>query len=154
MPEPMTAPECERLLAESVRDVLETMFFTCPADEPPEGSEPAPGPVVEIRFHGNPPGVFHQRLGEQAGRELAAAFLGEGDPAGIAEGDVANVLRELANVICGRALSRIESDSTFDLGAPEILGGERPEAGRCRAHCLVPLDAGPVEVWLALENPR
>lgn len=154
MPEPILGEECQRLLAESAQDVLETMFFACPAEEPPEEPQTADGPLVEIRFRGNPPGVFQQRLGQRAARELAAGFLGAMDPDEVAGADVENVLRELANVICGRALSRIESDSTFDLGPPEICAEPSPPREGCWAHCLVPLDAGPLEVWLSLETPR
>ncbi len=154
MAEPLTKPECERLLAESAEDVLETMFFTCRADAPPEDAGADPGPVVEIRFRGNPPGVFHQRLDRRTANELAASFLGVASPEEVTPAEVDNVLRELANVICGRALSRIESDSTFDLSPPEILAQAPPAPEGCSAHCRVPLESGQLEVWLALEAPR
>ena len=154
MGELLTKPVCERLLAESVEDVLETMFFTCRAEELPEDAGADPGPVVEIRFRGNPPGVFHQRLGRRAAAELAASFLGAASPEEVTQAELENVLRELANVICGRALSRIESDSTFALSSPEILAEAAPVTENCSAHCLIPLETGQIEVWLALEAPR
>ncbi len=154
MAEPLTPAECERLLSESAEDVLETMFFTCRAEEAPGGAEADAGPFVEIRFRGNPPGVFHQRLGRRAAAELAAFFLGAASPEEVSAAEVDNVLRELANVICGRALSRIESDSTFDLSSPEILAGTPAAPAGCAAHCLLPLESGQLEVWLVLETPQ
>lgn len=154
MAEPLTRTECERLLAESAEDVLETMFFTCRAEEAPEDAAADPGPVVEVRFRGKPPGLFRLRLGLRAAAELAASFLGAASPEEVTQTEVDNVLRELANVICGRALSRIESDSTFDLSSPETLPGAPAAPTGCSAYCLVPLDTGQLEVWLALETLR
>jgi hypothetical protein len=67
-----------------------------------------------------PPGCFQLRLDRSAAAAIAADFLGK-DIASLTPRQSTEVTLELANMICGAALSQIESGATFRLGTPEIL---------------------------------
>ena len=126
----MNDREITQALAQSGIEVLETMFFVdaVPADEPP-----AEAFSVEITFDGDPPGHFLLHIAAPAAASIAANFLGE-DPRTLTPPQVADVSCELANMICGAALSRLERAATFRLGPP---------------HCGASLPACPVAVSLA-----
>lgn len=113
------------LSAEVISSSLETMFFTSPlglvdlANLPEGASE---GDVIESRvaFHGTPSGVFHLRISVLGARLIAAAFLGEDDDS-LCRAETEQVVCELANMLCGSMMSRLESDQSFDLSAPELV---------------------------------
>jgi CheY-specific phosphatase CheX len=113
-------------LAESVREVLEKMcFIDLPA--PAAGDEVRMrGIAAELVFDGDPPGSFRLDLDANAARVAAAGFLGE-DPAELPLEQVQEVICELANMICGSVLSRVESSAVFRLTKPEMAA----EAGPC-----------------------
>ena len=107
-------------LDKAMKDVLERMFFldacTCPAAVTLDAAS-----AVEARLHfaGDPSGEFRLRVAVQAAASISADFLGI-DPADLTESRIHEVVCEMANMICGAVLSRIESGATFRLGAPEI----------------------------------
>ena len=110
------------VLATATEEVLETMFFSTVFAEP-EGTAPGlPGDSVtaQVRFSGNPSGVFAVGLALPAAQSVAENFLGL-EPGSITHEQICGVVREMANMICGSALTRIESDTLFELLAPEIL---------------------------------
>jgi len=113
-----------RALRDSVDEVLETMFFIRRLGEPEENlseSELA----VQLTFEGNPSGTLTLRMTATAARSVAADFLGE-EELELSHQQIGDVLRELANMICGSVLSRVESDTTFRLGSPQLV---EPEQG-------------------------
>ena len=119
-------------LAAAVADVLESMFFI---ETSGESHEPpvAEAMAVEIRFDGDPPGRFQMRLTPDAARCFAADFLGE-DAGSVSKNQSADVALELANMICGAVLSRLESSAFFRLDSPRIVlaGGLAEEAEASR----------------------
>ena len=117
MPEP-TLPIA---LRESVVEVLEKMFFISAFEEPPGEPQPSgPDVAVQLTFEGDPPGSLTLYTSRAVGRSIAADFLGE-DLTALPEEQVDEVLCELANMICGAVLSRVESRTLFRLGTPRIL---------------------------------
>src|SRR5436190_24179161 len=99
----MAASAIHAALAAAVSDVLESMFYVEALGETTE----APGDdamVVEVGFDGVPPGRFQMRLAPQAAHAIAADFLGE-DAGSLSERQSDDVALELANMICGAALS-------------------------------------------------
>jgi CheY-specific phosphatase CheX len=116
-------------LCTAVADVLESMFFLealGEAAEPPAGAETV---TAHLTFDGDPPGWFHMRLARPAASAIAADFLGE-DLESLTDRQSAEVTMELANMICGAVLSRIESRASFRLGTPEIGTGDAGGQGR------------------------
>lgn len=123
-------PVTSEVLANSARavmeDVLETMFFStavlvdCRHD---------PNAVAaRIHFSGDPSGIFELALSRNLARQFACAFLAldEGDLPASAESEVTC---ELANMICGAALSRIHPDSSVRLGVPRPTARSAPLDG-------------------------
>lgn len=111
-----TDQDLDLLLAQSVQEVLESMCFTmidAPADEPEQ--YPVPRIDVELEFRGAREGTFWLSFPQHTAEEVAAAFSGADS---IDAQRTAEVLQELANIMCGATLSRIDGDSLFDLGSP------------------------------------
>ena len=133
----MPEPEVFEALRASAEEVLETMFFCCLAgdDAKPEsgGAENrAPAPLLSSRlsFRGAPSGVFEVGVSVPAARGLAANFLGAEEPE-VSGKQVADVVCELANVLCGSVLSRFRTASVFDLSPPDLTPAlDCPEASR------------------------
>jgi len=123
----MESPEVQAALGAAVEDVLETMCFACvigSSDQPP--TEPGLGasPVIaELRFIGSPSGGFRLGVEAQVARLFAAAFLGR-EESELSEVQTGEVVCELANMICGSVLSRLERDITFHITHPELASPE------------------------------
>lgn len=137
-------------LAGAAQTVLETMFFTTVV-EPDEAEESPPaGDLVSarVRFRGRPDGMMLVTLPQSAARAIAATFLGVDEDDGLSEAQVDGVIREMANMICGAALSWLERDATFHLESPELVPSAAlpdPANGLC---CSLPLDCGPLQIRL------
>jgi CheY-specific phosphatase CheX len=118
-------------LSSAVADVLESMFFLEAVGEAAEPPPEAETVTAHLSFEGEPPGYFHMRLARSAASAIAADFLGE-DSESLTPQQSTEVTLELANMICGAVLSRIESSASFRLGTPQIATGD-------------PVGQGPVE---------
>jgi CheY-specific phosphatase CheX len=138
-------------LQESVREVLEKMFFvdllqSCPC-EPLRA-----GITAELSFEGDPPGSFRLALDLAAASTVAADFLGE-DPAELSSEQMADVVCELANMICGSLLSRIESTAAFRLSKPSVISAEsHPQTG-VRSCFRALVGCGNLRAEIFLERP-
>jgi CheY-specific phosphatase CheX len=115
-----TEAELAAAVAAAASSVLDTMFFaeaeTCPPP-PPEQQRGMMG--VSVRFDGGVRGEFVVAIDPHVAVVLASAFLGvdEGD---VSEAEVAEVMCETANMICGAALSRIEAEDHMRLETPAL----------------------------------
>lgn len=111
-----------QLLSESAQTALETMFFASPDSVSMDPQRPA-GELIaaSLTFQGSPPGRFGLVVSDLLARNLAANFIGVDDPAELLPGQVAEVIGELANMMCGAALSDLESNANFNLGAPGAM---------------------------------
>jgi len=107
-------------LARAVGEVLENMFFLDSLGEAGEAPAGADTVTVHLSFEGAPPGCFGMRLARAAANAIAADFLGE-DADSLTPQQSTDVTLELANMICGAVLSRIESSATFRLGPPRVV---------------------------------
>ena len=115
----MTKQNPDQLISDAVDVVLETMFFSAvlgPA-EPDTGGE-----ILEARvaFRGRLSGTLGVCLSETSSRLLAAGFLGEEEES-LMDTQPGQVVCELANMLCGSLLSKMESEESFDLASPELL---------------------------------
>ena len=93
-------------------------------------------------FQGAPPGRFGLLVSETVATNLAVNFVGCDDRPQLPPGQVAGVMGELANMLCGMVLSELESYNNFDLGAPEpvLVGADEPGPD-------LPLDRHPSAAW-------
>jgi CheY-specific phosphatase CheX len=109
--------ELEELLSGAVNSVLETMFFTAVGRE--QEPEESPAIAAHLSFRGNPSGDMVISLSMAAASPIAAGFLGV-DEADLTEAQAGEVLCEMANMLCGWVISKIETKTSFDL-APQRL---------------------------------
>jgi CheY-specific phosphatase CheX len=147
---PVNNHQVNDALSGAVANTLETMFF-CEI-EPPEGG---PGPEslqARVDFEGTHAGSLWLRIDLSAARTMAADFLAA-EQSDIEDGQAREVICELANMICGSALSRIEHNGRFRLSPPQVLDSApaagAPEGSR---HCGRIYD-GAIETVLTLDDP-
>lgn len=141
-----------QLLSESVGEVLESMFFTGVFDEDASNDDGEMSLIAaRLAFRGTPSGEFGIRTNPETVQKLSASFLGE-DEGAIGAGQSGEVLCELANMLCGSFLSRLERNGRFDLSKPEIqpAGAEVPQD--CAIRRKFQAEEGSLQVWLALEQ--
>lgn len=136
----------------ALTEILEKMFFIDTTDVEADGCRMAPDEdcvTAGLTFEGDPPGRLWIRLSNEAARALAADFLGE-EPSGLPAQKMEAVVCELANMICGSVLSRVESMTDFRLAAPRIVpDGSAPLA---MVSQTVPLTGGWLTVGLTMES--
>jgi len=138
-------------LSESLDDVLEKMFFVRSLAEPQDqGGEPAV--TAHLSFEGDPPGWLTLRVATAAARSVAADFLGE-EESELSEQQIGEVVCELANMICGSVLSRVESNKTFRLGTPQLLASGIAVIPRTATTHAAEIGSGALAVIFNTETP-
>jgi CheY-specific phosphatase CheX len=152
---PETPIQCA--LRESVEEVLEKMFFVEAIEEPSlEAGSPDAEIAVRLTFEGSPSGALTLRVTSAAARRFAADFLGE-DEALLSPAQVGEVSCELANMICGSVLSRVESAATFRLASPQLLSAEecrhRQQFTAHQAVHAVAIDSGTLTATMETRDP-
>src|ERR1017187_5958667 len=139
-------------LSSAVAEVLDCMFFLevlGEIAEPPPRDETV---TVQVSFEGDPPGHFQMRIGRPAANAVAADFLGE-DLESLSARQSADVTLELANMICGAVLSRIESRAVFRLGSPQIVADDTGKRGPAEeTRCTVETGIGALTVAIQMET--
>ena len=148
----MLVNEREQLLSDAATEVLETMFFATLADEPVPNPPEAPWISAGLTFQGRRAGRFGVRTPLETTRKLTASVLGLEEDA-LTEAQTDQVICELANMVCGSALSRLEGEARFDLRHPEINPAEPAgdKEGRVVRNTITTED-GVLEFWLELER--
>jgi len=106
-------------VAEATDEVLSTMFFTM-LDAPPETAANEPCLRVRVNFRGRWTGTLALCASLGASAEMAANFLGLDGPDSPAAPEQEAVAKELANMICGAALSRLDNKEVFELLPPVV----------------------------------
>lgn len=115
------------IVAEALTQVLETMFFTTVLG-PAEGMPPQDLMIARVEFSGQPSGWLSLGITGPAARELAENFLGIDEA--LDEHQSGEVVRELANMVCGTMLSQVESDTHFELSEPRLVAQASPASLR------------------------
>ncbi len=137
------------LMREAAREVLETMFFALPEDAAAPNPCPEDLLTAELKFEGALSGWFSIQVQENCARAIAGNFAGVMDPSELSSETMTGVLCELANMVCGATLSRLDPDAIFKLGAPEIV----PEAsGSEGLNQWLSMDEGLIGLHLRWEN--
>lgn len=143
-------PEASAQAAGGALEVLETMFFELPLGPVREGEPPAGGAAAYVEFEGTLRGRIEVCLDVPAAGRLTASFLGREDERTVTAPESELVLLELANMLCGVALSRIHPQGRFRLGAPRL--GRREASGEPGAWLIAPLESGRVAFRLTFED--
>ena len=128
------------------------MFFIEVLGEVPEAPPQAGNVTVQLNFEGDPPGYFQMRIARPAANVVAADFLGE-DLESLTLRQSTDVTLELANMICGAVLSRIESRADFRLSSPEIVADDavQRKLGE-ETRCTVETGSGALTVAIQMET--
>jgi hypothetical protein len=140
------------LLGQTARDILETMFFVSPED----AAEPNPCPAdlltAELRFEGALSGWFGIHVQETCARSLAGNFAGIMDPGELRPETMVEVLCELANMVCGATLSRMDPDAIFKLSSPRLVLPGRLNEDPDRITQWLSMDEGLIGLQLCWES--
>jgi hypothetical protein len=132
-------------------ETLDAMFFTSCLGAAAAERAGEPELAAQVAVEGRTRGRLTLRMAAPAARSIAANFLGEEEDA-VTERQVGDVLCELANMICGFVLSRVEGAEEFRLGAPRMLepgGFEWPRGAIAHA---VETGAGALEAVLEMDG--
>lgn len=142
------------LMGQAAREILETMFFVTPED----ALEPEPWPAglmtAELKFEGALSGSFSIHVQESCARAIAGNFAGVMDPDELKPDTLVGVLCELANMVCGATLSRLEPDSIFNLSSPHLVLEPCPHEYPGGPGQWLRLEEGLIGLQLRLENSR
>ncbi len=148
----MTEATIHAALSSAVADVLERMFFLEVLGEAAEPAREAETVTVQVSFDGDPPGYFQMRIARPAANAVAADFLGE-DAESLTDRQRMDVTLELANMICGAVLSRIESRAAFRLSSPQIVADDTGKRGSAEeTRCTVETGSGALTVAIQMET--
>jgi len=140
------------MLFDSASEVLETMFFTSIVGDAAREDSGAGSLSASLTFRGNPSGKFGVSLSPGTPRSIAANFLGLEEEA-LSDAQIGEVVCELANMLCGSVLSRLEKHNRFELLQPELQPQEVPSSTECnRVSRVIALEEGTLGLWLDLEQ--
>jgi hypothetical protein len=103
------------ILEAAASEVLETMFFSA-VFGPADPSTLGPGWRAVVMFTGTRVGSVTVCAGDETARALAASFLGADESVPVRQ--IASILGELANMLCGAVLGRIEPEGRFMIAPP------------------------------------
>ena len=144
------------LVHECCSEVLGSMYFTALLELKQLESIPGPpacpaAPVCfSLQFTGDVSGRFGLHLEQVAARALAANFLGK-DETDISPLEIGEVAGELANMLCGSLMSRVEGEHTFALSHPEADRPAPPYRGEPLSF-LLETDLGAIAIWILIER--
>lgn len=140
-------------LEESVSEVLESMFFLS-CEVIPLSTEDAGTTFVdrEVDFTGPHKGHFGIRMALSTAQMLASNFLGQ-EPEELTEVQNGEVVGEVANMICGAILGRMDSKQAFVLSPPHA-GHSAVDSGHgaVQFQSMFALDEGTLTAWFSLEH--
>jgi CheY-specific phosphatase CheX len=138
-------------LLTSATDVLESMYFTSVmglSEVPFTGA----GLTARLEFKGELSGSFVLRMNLETARLLAANFFGEEEESDVTETAIADMVGEMANMICGSVLSRMETESHFKLSHPLVEDAGDLMQGMDRGvHQLLETDSGVLALCLTTQ---
>jgi CheY-specific phosphatase CheX len=148
----MSESNWDHVLATATEEVLETMFFTSTYGAA-QAAEPDAAPRIAARltFEGTPCGAMTLSVTEAAARTLTANFLAAEPDDSVLASQLDAVVCELANMICGAVLSRVESQAHFHLFSPQLLPSESLLPSGPPNQSL-DLGDGTLNLWLTLET--
>lgn len=137
------------LIEEAAKDALEEMFFMVVFDHAAAKPLEPDAVCARVDFAGDACGSLTIALSRGALLEAAANFLGE-EGSSLRNDQIRSVICELANIICGSAVSRWRHDGLFLLAPPALA--ESLEHPGTVAECTLQLEQGYLWFSLALDE--
>jgi hypothetical protein len=158
----MKASEFAELVPDCCGEVLDSMYFTTVMEtsHPKQLAEAGGGEgtavdtaeyAFSLSFKGDVCGRFGLHMGAATGRGLAANFLGE-DEAELSASDVGEVAGELANMLCGAVVSKVEGRSKFVLSHPEAMRLLPNLENEDSLVSRFETDGGTITTWVVVEG--
>ncbi|MBL8174180.1 MAG: chemotaxis protein CheX [Bryobacterales bacterium] len=151
---PHSDPRVVASLSQALRDitaeVLETMFYVFPEESPAEGAGEEAWVTAVFRFEGAPSGVVTVALTAGAARSAAANFLAI-DEEETGDGQVGEVVCEMANMVGGCLLGCIENRTPLQPFPPELVNAEAFAGREAVASHVFYLENGEMRVSLYWE---
>jgi Chemotaxis phosphatase CheX len=118
--EPMAESSAELEILDRVgAEVMETMFFSEAVASHCSHEWMGAAVGARVRFSGTHDGEFLVSVSQEAAQSVAAGFLGL-DTIELAPAQLSQVILELANILCGAAMSHLWPESALALEAPEL----------------------------------
>ena len=148
MPRQILSDDAREVIWNSTQEILETMFFAI-VEEEENDADAGPEIGARVEFQGTWRGWAEARLSRVASDIICRDFLGLDFDEEVGESQREHVLGEMANMICGAALSRLEPGGTFDLHTPAKLPETTGEEAQDGVRIRLPLEVGHLEVRLA-----
>ena len=151
----MQAAPFETMLEDAAREVLETMCFLAIEEGLPNPAcDQAPFLSRKLSFSGPVNGSFGLRSSLPTAALIASNLLGD-DLDQISPGQAGDTLGEVANMICGSLLCRVDAKQAFRLShpvaEPVLLSSD---AGLKRITKTMALENGPLFAWVEIEPSR
>lgn len=148
----MKANDFEPWLEGAVAEVLESMCFLSTMGEASETGALSNWISSRLDFQGVCSGSFGLCAPHATAQMIATNFLGD-DEATLTENQTAEVIGEVANMVCGALLARVESERAFTLTSPEPgIGCTEGMVGADRISHMLALDEGTLQVWLEIRT--
>ena len=149
----MTTLDLTRALSDSLPEILGTMFFSDVMEDCEDGVVAADSLSASLSFHGPLSGDFQLHIDLPAARLLAASFLAEEEDA-LAPAQIEEAICELANMICGGVLTRLQPDALYSLSHPEVMraGNSILSHDGVMTNHTVCLDGGRLNAYLAFRG--
>jgi len=148
------ASECHPWLVESVSDVVESMCYSSAdvIENPPVSAEEL-WVGRRLEFSGPCQGSFGLRVAKAAARLLGSSFLGQ-DIDEVDDVQPGEIVGEIANMICGAVLNRMEPNLAFALSPPyddqDLSRFAPPSSGRMEL--AFELEEGRLFAWLEIRH--
>lgn len=143
----MSQIDFQQIFLNSASEVLETMFFTAVAEEE-AGDDEAQAISAKLAFHGLTSGEFGVRMPLPTARSVARNFLGFDE---VSDSQMAEVVCELSNMLCGSVLSRVDGHGLYALAHPEVdPDNRRWQDCKDAVGYTFGTDEGAVTMWMSL----
>ncbi len=142
----------------SISEVLETMFFMpvdfVTTDDTSVAWEKQSDDIrVRLDFGGPRQGSFRLVVPAGLARQVSADFLGI-DPGQASWEEMTGTAKEMINMFVGNTLSRYDPEAVFDLGVPELMPADTPDAGGKAEPEWIRLDVQTPESRMAITVDR
>ena len=156
----MQASDFKTLVAECCGEVLDAMYFTTVLETSShQGAQAiAAGDALAftLRYEGDVQGIFGVSLDPAMARTLASNFLGEEEGA-LTLVEIAEVIGELTNMLCGSVVSQVKGSRKFALSHPEPLAADKRDwyglGGNDVLFTALETDSGRLQTWITIDLP-